>query len=330
MKNRKHQDTGRSELTPAATNQATQSNQSDAAAIPQHIERLRAAFGVDISSGTAEKQLTRLFEVQPELGERLRQDGHDESAGFCDGYLLAHYRRMQEVSIAPPIATDQMLFTYEQWVEAELESDSPERSPLFQYVYQSCGAPSPSYEQTLRRARTHRSIVKFFTACACLSEMRSYWAPLFEVPPMVQASVDGEWIVEFAPLREMLLSYGGKYFQPVAQLAQHFPPIFIRQLCTLGRLFRGPGASPVSPNEAICQADAYALAARNDLEVWTGFALGVDLWQLHSWIVRDNTLLDADRPRALYFGFRVNASLRPFVPQVRHAHVTTAPCSFCY
>jgi hypothetical protein len=237
---------------------------------------------------------------------------------------------MQRIPIAPPIATDALLFVYDQWVEAELQSASPGRSPLFDYVYRSCGGLPSEYRRFLRCARTYPSIIKFFAACACLSELRSYSGPGFEVPGLVESTVDSEWIVEFAPLREMLLGFGGKFFPPVAQMAPHLPPIFMRQLCVLGRLFPGSDARFVPPNEAICQAEPYVLARRNDLEVWSGFALGVDLWQVHTWIVRDKTLLDVDRPRAFYFGFKLNVCLQSFVPKLIHAHTMSAPCSFCY
>jgi hypothetical protein len=277
MKDKQQHDTGRGHVTPTATNQTTQLNQSGPGAIPQHVERLRAASRVDLSSGNTDEQLNRLFGVQRELGERLRGEGSDDNTDLCNRYLLAHYRRMQETPIAPPIATDAMLFVYEQWVEAELQGESSRRSPLFYYAYQSCGAPTSQYEEFLRRARTHPSIMKLFAACACLSEMRSCSRLSFEVPPLVESTVDSEWVVEFAPLREMLLGFGGKFFPPVAQMAQHFPPILFRQMSAIGRLFPGTDATFVAPNEGICQSDPYVLASRNELEVWTGFALGVDL-----------------------------------------------------
>jgi hypothetical protein len=132
----------------------------------------------------------------------------------------------------------------------------------------------------------------------------------------VEGTVDSEWIEEFAPLREILLGFGGKYFPPVAQMAQHFPPIFFRQMSAIGHVFPGADATFVPPSEGICRPDPYVLASRNDLDVWTGFALGVDMWQLHTWIVRNNTIVDVDRQRAFYFGFKLNVGLRPFVPRL--------------
>ena len=145
MTNAGQHDTARSHVTPGATNQTTQSNQSGPGAIPPHVERLRAAFRVDLNSGNTDGQLNRLFGLQRELGFRLRIDGDDGNTGMCNQYLLAHYRRMQRIPIAPPIATDVMLFVYEQWVEAELQSASPGRSPLFDYVYRSCGGLPSEY-----------------------------------------------------------------------------------------------------------------------------------------------------------------------------------------
>jgi hypothetical protein len=331
MKNNKQEnDTERDHVPPAATNQTTPSNQSGPGAIPDHVKRLRAAFQVDLNSGNTDEQLDRLFGVQPELGERLRHDGKEENTDVCNQYLLAHYRKMQEAPIAPPIATDAMLFVYEQWAEAELQRQSPGRSPLLDYLYRSCGAPSSHYEGFLRSARNHPSIIKFFAACACLSEMRSYSGPAFEVPPWTETTVDSEWIVEFAQLREMLLGFGGKFFPPVVHLAQRLPPVLLRQMSALGRLFPGAAARFGPPNEGICQADPYVLARRNDLQVWTGFALGVDMWQVHSWLARNDQVLDVDRERMFYFGFRLHVDLQRFVPRVMHAHTMSPPCQFCY
>lgn len=310
-------------------NQPNQSNQAGPDAVPVHIEQLRAALLVDLNSGGTDEQLDRLFGVQPELGERLRHDGRDDSTDVCNQYLVAHYRRMQRVPIAPPIATDVMLFVHEQWVEAELQQESPRLSVLLKYCQMSCGAPAAEYEGFLHRARSHPSIVKFFAATACLSEMRSYSGPYFQVPPLVELTVDSEWIVEFAPLREMLLGFGGKFFPPVVQMAQLIPPILLRQMSAMGRRFPGSDATFVPTNEGICQGDPYALAKRDDLEVWTGFALGVDMWEPHSWIVRNNHILDMDRSRMFYFGFRVNPQLGLFAPRLLHAHTVTPPCSPC-
>jgi hypothetical protein len=326
MKNAGQQDTARSQVTPAVTNETTQSNQSGPGAIPPHVERLRAAFRVDLNSGSTAEQLNRLFGVQGELGVRLRHDGDDANTGMCNQYLLAHYRRMQRIPIAPPIATDAMLFVYEQWVQAELQSTSPGRSPLFDYAYRGCGGIPSEYKRFLRCAQTHHSVIKFFAACACLSEMRSFSGPGFEVPGLVESTVDSEWIVEFAPLREMLLGLGGKFFPPVGGLFQAFPPILLRQISALGRSFPGSDANFVTGHEGICQADPYELAQRPDLEVWTGFALGIDMWEPHSWLVRNGVILDVARRRTWYFGFRLNLALKRFAPVLFHSHTGNPGC----
>lgn len=82
-------------------------------------------------------------------------------------------------------------------------------------------------------------------------------------------------------------------------------------------------------SEGICQAEPYILATRTDVEGWTGFALGVDLWEPHTWLVRDRVILDVDRPRTFYFGFKLSGSLQPFAPALRHSHNTMScdwPC----
>ena len=123
--------------------------------------------------------------------------------------------------------------------------------------------------------------------------------PDFDVPPMVQLTVDSEWIVEFAPLREMLLGLGGKFFQPVGGLVQAFPPILLRQISALGRSF--PGSDPSSSRAT----KEYVKPTRTNslngptFEVWTGFALGIDMWEPHSWLVRNGVILDVARRRTL-------------------------------
>ena len=114
---------------------------------------------------------------------------------------------------------------------------------------------------------------------------------------------------DITKLKKRLLQLGGESFQRNDYMVLGLSRKLARRLLKGGRQFPGGPVRlfPMVPNE--CHTNVQLLAVAKKVEWWFGLALSKDdVWRLHSWGVKNGSIIETTERRAQYFGVQEQVS----------------------